>query len=82
MYNIFSLFVGYFLQISDIHFDPDYSVNGDIANHCHYNSSLNTTDTISPWGYYGCDSTWPFVQHAITTLPNLFPNPDFILWTG
>ncbi|XP_064626267.1 acid sphingomyelinase-like phosphodiesterase 3b [Lineus longissimus] len=81
-----SLDKGYFWQITDIHFDPEYSVDGSPGNLCHKNrfNPFRKHDADSP-GMFGdprCDTPWALVQSAIAAMKTIKANPDFVLWTG
>lgn len=58
---------GTFLQLTDLHWDPDYEANCEGGG---------------PYGRYGCDSPWRLVSTALDEAKRLAPNPDAILWTG
>ena len=81
---IFSI-LGYFIHITDIHYDANYSTNGRILDMCHI--PLNNTDgigddVISQWGNYDCDSPWALVESGMSFLKERFHSPNFIIWTG
>ncbi|KAK7078099.1 Acid sphingomyelinase-like phosphodiesterase 3b [Halocaridina rubra] len=72
---------GVFWQITDIHWDQQYSVDGDETKMCHKEySSSNVKNGV--YGNYLCDSPWPLVKNAIKTMAQLESRPDFVLWTG
>ncbi|XP_045616115.1 acid sphingomyelinase-like phosphodiesterase 3b [Procambarus clarkii] len=71
---------GTFWQITDIHWDQQYSEFGDASKMCHENYSSIEHNGI--YGNYLCDSPWPLVKNAINTMAEINNKPDFILWTG
>ncbi|XP_071518802.1 acid sphingomyelinase-like phosphodiesterase 3b isoform X1 [Panulirus ornatus] len=71
---------GTFWQITDIHWDLQYSENGDPSKMCHKNSISDSHNGV--YGNYRCDSPWPLVKSAIETMAEINNAPDFILWTG
>lgn len=80
LYN-FYLLSGYFLQISDIHFDANYSEYGVVQEKCHLNNSY-PEQHISPWGHLDCDTSFLYMENALEKIQKKFPDPDFIIWTG
>ena len=64
-----------FLHISDFHYDPHYDKN---------KSCRMQENKAKPgrFGDYRCDSPKVLIQAAVKYMKQLFPNPDFILWTG
>ncbi|XP_068239183.1 acid sphingomyelinase-like phosphodiesterase 3b [Palaemon carinicauda] len=76
-----SQYKGVFWQITDIHWDQQYSINGDEKKMCHkeYSSSGRSN---GKFGNYLCDSPWPLVKNAIQTMQKIESTPDFVLWTG
>lgn len=76
-----SQYKGVFWQITDIHWDQQYSTDGDERKMCHkeYSSSGKIN---GKFGNYLCDSPWPLVRNAIQTMWKIESTPDFILWTG
>ncbi|XP_046327527.1 acid sphingomyelinase-like phosphodiesterase 3b [Haliotis rufescens] len=72
--------IGKFWQLSDVHFDPDYSQHGNSKKQCHFHN-----DSSGDPGYYGnylCDSPYNLVESVIETMRHREAEPDFILWTG
>lgn len=86
------LVAGYFWQITDIHYDANYSQHGLAHYLCHqqpWNLESHAADRetetkkhYGPYGDYDCDSPWALVKSAVTTMKELAPDVDFILWTG
>nr|XP_053634735.1 acid sphingomyelinase-like phosphodiesterase 3b isoform X2 [Cherax quadricarinatus] len=75
-----SVFRGTFWQITDIHWDQQYSVYGDANKMCH--KSYTSTKHNGVYGNYLCDSPWLLVKSAIDAMKEINNKPDFILWTG
>lgn len=76
---------GYFWQLTDVHFDSNYSMTGDPAKMCHDKAGQNSNtsaNTPGEFGNYLCDSPWSLVEQAIAEMKRIDPRPDFILWTG
>ena len=71
---------GYFWQVSDFHYDANYSIHGNPSKMCHDNSGSSSANGI--YGNYNCDAPWLLVMSAVEGMKKLHPNPDFILWTG
>lgn len=72
---------GTFWQITDIHYDGNYSANGIIKEMCH-KQAYNNSESPGKFGTYLCDSPYALMVSAITTMRNLKAKPDFVLWTG
>uniref|UniRef100_A0A7E4ZWA2 Metallophos domain-containing protein n=1 Tax=Panagrellus redivivus TaxID=6233 RepID=A0A7E4ZWA2_PANRE len=80
------------LQLSDFHFDAEYSINGDPSEMCHTTALPKTraervsTDTLGTFGDYMCDSPRILVQHALKSASQMIQEnaADFelVLWTG
>jgi len=74
-----------FWQISDLHLDLNYDVDGDPSknNWCHKN--ISETSEKSPLldaGNYNCDAPLLLIKSLLKAMHELEPNPDFIIWTG
>ncbi|XP_062890929.1 acid sphingomyelinase-like phosphodiesterase 3b [Mobula hypostoma] len=78
--RIISSHQGYFWHITDLHWDPDYSVTDNPNAVCP--SSSKPVPNPGKWGSYFCDSNWDLINLSIYTMRELHPRPDFILWTG
>ncbi|CAL4095874.1 unnamed protein product, partial [Meganyctiphanes norvegica] len=79
--NQYESFPGKFWQITDIHWDLQYSRTGDKEQMCHEEYKSTNLDN----GYYGnyfCDSPWPLVKSALQAMAQIDEQPDFVLWTG
>ncbi|KAK6188125.1 hypothetical protein SNE40_004376 [Patella caerulea] len=76
-------FVGFFWQITDIHYDGNYSISGVPTNMCHQSTSkLNNGTKLGIYGDFLCDSPWQLVTSAIEGMRANNAEPDFIIWTG
>jgi sphingomyelin phosphodiesterase acid-like 3 len=80
------LFSGVFWQITDIHYDSNYSHQLLPGYLCHsYDGYRGPTNPDIPqpvFGDYNCDSPWTLVVSAVNAMKELQSDPDFILWTG
>lgn len=74
------MIVGYFWQVTDFHYDANYSINGNPNSMCHLGGSSNYSNSI--YGNYLCDSPMALVISAINAMKKIHSDPDFILWTG
>ncbi len=83
--------VGYFAQLSDIHYDPHYTLNSSVT--CEFQQLGGTCCRGAPqpshgarrWGEYTCDSPGSLVNLTLDWLKHLHDHEtplDFILWTG
>lgn len=72
---------GIFWQITDIHWDMQYSITGDATKMCHNNYSSPNVNN-GKYGNYLCDSPWALVKNALQTMVEIESAPDFVLWTG
>ncbi|XP_041359012.1 acid sphingomyelinase-like phosphodiesterase 3b isoform X2 [Gigantopelta aegis] len=73
---------GVFWQITDIHYDFNYSRFGNPGKLCHQSKTTNSTRSVGLFGNYKCDSPWTLVTTAIDGMKAINAKPDFILWTG
>ncbi|XP_043560025.1 acid sphingomyelinase-like phosphodiesterase 3b [Chiloscyllium plagiosum] len=71
---------GYFWHITDVHWDPDYSVTDNPSAVCP--SSSEPVNNPGRWGDYLCDSPWTLINSSIYAMKAIFPRPNFIIWTG
>ncbi|XP_053394460.1 acid sphingomyelinase-like phosphodiesterase 3b [Mercenaria mercenaria] len=72
---------GYFWQVTDFHYDANYSTTGDPNNMCHQGNSSSPSN-IGFYGNYLCDAPWQLITSAVQAMYKIEPNPDFIVWTG
>ena len=79
--------------MTDLHWDQQYSTDGDPGGMCHSNdywiSKLSTTKTQTPdymsagkYGTYSCDAPWDLIEFSIKGMVEHQEVPDFIIWTG
>ena len=71
-----------FWQITDIHYDFNYSRLGNPDKMCHQGRSITGKRSVGLFGNYKCDSPWALVTTAVHGMKSLMAEPDFILWTG
>ncbi|XP_078087365.1 acid sphingomyelinase-like phosphodiesterase 3b [Mustelus asterias] len=71
---------GYFWHITDVHWDPDYRVTDNPLAVCP--SASEPVRNPGKWGSYLCDSPWALINSSIHAMKDIFPNPNFIIWTG
>lgn len=71
---------GFFWQVTDFHYDANYSTKGNPWKMCHDSSDGSYSNSI--YGNYQCDSPWRLILSATAAMKRLHPDPDFILWTG
>lgn len=74
--------IGTIWQITDFHYDANYSTAGDPKNMCHSSKSESPWRKVGVYGNYSCDSPLALVVSAVKAMKTIEPNPDFILWTG
>ncbi|KAF2069133.1 hypothetical protein CYY_009549 [Polysphondylium violaceum] len=73
--------IGYFLQLTDIHFDPDYLV-GSNPNCGRPLCCRDGTGDAGVMGHYLCDIPFSTVEAIFEHLATLTDQLDFIVWTG
>lgn len=82
---------GYFLQITDIHYDKYYHMNaptqcvdGLFSMTCceKYSIPLPKTGHAQLWGDYNCDSPYNLINNTLKWIDMYTPPIDFIIWTG
>ncbi|OWF39125.1 acid sphingomyelinase-like phosphodiesterase 3b [Mizuhopecten yessoensis] len=71
---------GYFWQVSDFHYDANYSSHGNPLNMCHQGQGQGYSN--SQYGNYHCDAPWVLIESAINAMVKFHPYPDFVIWTG
>ena len=75
---------GYFWQVTDLHFDTNYSLSGDPTVMCHDGGQEHDPDKSLP-GKYGnpdCDSPMALLESTLQFMKTYPSTPSFILWTG
>ncbi|XP_060071039.1 acid sphingomyelinase-like phosphodiesterase 3b [Ylistrum balloti] len=80
--SVFSFEVkkGYFWQVTDFHYDANYSTHGNPLNMCHQGQGQSYRN--SRYGNYHCDAPWLLIESAIDAMVKFHPFPDFVIWTG
>ncbi|XP_012282986.1 acid sphingomyelinase-like phosphodiesterase 3b [Orussus abietinus] len=82
--------IGYFWHITDIHYDPKYSTQGNTANKC-WNTRSNVDNgrmrldqrPDGAFGDYKCDSPWALIESAAQAMRTKHAEGiEFVLWTG
>ena len=74
-----------FWQISDIHLDTLYSVNGDPTDFCHDHESKNNSSSssnnkeaeyhVGKFGSFKCEANWDLVTSALEFMVKEEPDP-------
>ncbi|KAL5016932.1 hypothetical protein ScPMuIL_006521 [Solemya velum] len=72
--------IGWFWQVTDFHYDANYSLHGNPSTMCHTSGGDKYNNGI--YGNYLCDSPWRLVESAVNEMKSQNGTPDFILWTG
>lgn len=79
--------IGYFWQITDLHFEPHFSINGDPRKGCvrpdNDGGSRSSRKPAGRFGDYSCDAPWALIKSAAETMySRQGDNVEFVLWTG
>ncbi|XP_034251698.1 LOW QUALITY PROTEIN: acid sphingomyelinase-like phosphodiesterase 3a [Thrips palmi] len=81
--------VGHFWHISDLHYDVNYSLDGDIRHNCRRwsgnGNGLGMRESQRPEGRFGdlhCDAPLALLESATTAMKDIAKEVDFVLWTG
>lgn len=82
--------IGYFWHITDIHYDPKYSTQGNAASMCWDTRSSGDSGRIrldrklaGEFGDYSCDSPWALIESAARAMrSHRGEGIEFVLWTG
>ena len=77
-----AFFSGTFWQLTDIHYDANYSSQESQDFMCHYWAPGGDSERHGEFGDYACDAPWTLVVSAINAMKLLQPDPDFLIWTG
>ena len=60
-----------------MHYDPTYS---------EYQAGLSCNDDSKPsYGKFGdflCDPPYVLIESALNAMNDIYPDPDFLIWTG
>ena len=70
-------FVGVFWHVTDMHWDPTYR-DDQLGWSCNDQSK-------PPGGHFGdyaCDSPIQLIYSAVAAMKDIYPDPDFLMWTG
>lgn len=78
--SVFAKNTGFFWQVTDFHYDANYSSTGDPSHMCHQGNNMKAG--IGIYGNYLCDAPWLLVTAAIQGMYKIKSDPDFIVWTG
>ncbi|KAG9328981.1 hypothetical protein JZ751_021841 [Albula glossodonta] len=73
--------LGTFWHITDLHWDPTYTVTDNPEGVCASNGARPVTNA-GKFGHYLCDSPWNLINSSIYAMKDILPDPDFIVWTG
>ncbi|KAJ8289248.1 hypothetical protein COCON_G00019070 [Conger conger] len=73
--------LGSFWHISDLHWDPTYTVTDNPDRVCASNGG-RPVPNAGKFGHYLCDSPWDLINSSIYAMKDILPDPDFIIWTG
>lgn len=81
--------IGHFWHISDLHYDVNFSLDGDIRHNCRRWSGngnvLGMGESRRPDGKFGdlhCDAPLSLLESATTAMKDIAKEVDFVLWTG
>ncbi|XP_031829471.1 cyclic GMP-AMP phosphodiesterase SMPDL3A [Nomia melanderi] len=82
--------IGYFWHITDIHYDPKYSTQGNAASMCWDKRNSGDSGRIrldrrlaGEFGDYSCDSPWALIESAARAMRSQRGEGiEFVLWTG
>ncbi|KAJ8340866.1 hypothetical protein SKAU_G00331570 [Synaphobranchus kaupii] len=72
---------GNFWHITDLHWDPTYTVTDNPELVCASNGARPVTNA-GKFGDYLCDSPWDLINSSVYAMKDILPDPDFIVWTG
>ena len=71
---------GTFWQVTDFHYDANYSTSGSTKANCHI--TKGEEGHLGDYGNYLCDSPYKLVESVVKFMSDTEAKPDFILWTG
>ncbi|XP_021208939.1 acid sphingomyelinase-like phosphodiesterase 3b [Bombyx mori] len=78
--------IGYFWHITDFHYNPLYSSQGDIRKNCRRladRGSSRYLRALGKYGDYACDSSLELIESAAKYMRTRHSdNVEFVLWTG
>ncbi|CAH0605741.1 unnamed protein product [Chrysodeixis includens] len=77
---------GYFWHITDFHYDPLYTSQGDTRRHCRRADERGSSGhhrALGRFGDYSCDSSLELIESAARYMRTRHSeNVEFVLWTG
>ncbi|XP_052756070.1 acid sphingomyelinase-like phosphodiesterase 3a [Galleria mellonella] len=78
--------IGYFWHITDFHYDPLYTSQGDTRRHCRRADERGSSGhhrALGRYGDYSCDSSLELIDSAARYMRTRHSeNVEFVLWTG
>ncbi|CAK1546239.1 unnamed protein product [Leptosia nina] len=78
--------IGYFWHITDFHYDPLYTSQGDTRKHCRRTDERGSSGhhrALGRFGDYSCDSSIELIHSALRYMRTRHSeNVEFVLWTG
>ncbi|CAG9794964.1 unnamed protein product [Diatraea saccharalis] len=78
--------IGYFWHITDFHYDPLYTSQGDTRRHCRRADERGSSGhhrALGRYGDYSCDSSLELIESAARYMRTRHSeNVEFVLWTG
>ncbi|KAL0882608.1 hypothetical protein ABMA27_001046 [Loxostege sticticalis] len=78
--------IGYFWHITDFHYDPLYTPQGDTRRHCRRADERGSSGhhrALGRFGDYSCDSSLELIESAARYMRTRHSeNVEFVLWTG
>ncbi|XP_041970648.1 acid sphingomyelinase-like phosphodiesterase 3a [Aricia agestis] len=78
--------IGYFWHITDFHYDPLYTSQGDTRRHCRKADERGSSGhhrALGRFGDYSCDSSLELIESALRYMRTRHSeNVEFVLWTG
>ncbi|XP_026322161.1 acid sphingomyelinase-like phosphodiesterase 3a [Hyposmocoma kahamanoa] len=78
--------IGYFWHITDFHYDPLYTSQGDTRRQCRKADERGSSGhhrALGQFGDYSCDGSLALIESAARYMRTRHPeNVEFVLWTG
>ncbi|KAJ2952010.1 hypothetical protein O0L34_g4271 [Tuta absoluta] len=78
--------IGYFWHITDFHYDPQYTPQGDTRRQCRRVDERGSSGhhrALGRYGDYSCDSPLALIESAARYMRTRHSeNVEFVLWTG
>lgn len=72
---------GRFWHVTDLHWDPTYDMGNSPDKVC-ASSGNRPASSAGIFGDYICDSPWVLINSSLSAMKAIYPDPDFIVWTG